>query len=459
MTATVAGGGIAGLTSAVALTQAGWQVTVLERAPAFGEVGAGLGLTGNAMAALDVIGAAEATRAAGHLVSHRGFQDWHGSWLVRMPADDKPEFAAVSRFLGIHRQRLHGVLLQAARDAGVELVTGAEVTGVQPGASDGEAAEVTWRSGTTAHRKLTQLVVAADGGRSAVRASLFPENRPRYSGSTSWRAVIPDTDSDGNLVSAWGPGTEFGALRISDSEIYWYGYFRHPEGASFDDELAAARDHFSGWSAQVQAIVAATTASQLMRHDVYHLPGGLPSYARGRVVLTGDAAHAMLPTIGQGAATALEDGVCVGRLIGAPAAAGGDLPAALAAFDRARRRRCVQITRQSALAGRFGPDLGGGWQQAVRNSLIRLMPARPLIRAGARMTRWTPPAVPQRTCGSRIEFMNAARRSAADAKRQPARPADLPSGPGDRRRVSQGELPDPLQPDLKGDPEFHPRQV
>ena len=234
-------------------------------------------------------------------------------------------------------------------------------------------------------------MVAADGVRSAVRTQLFPDARPRYAGGASWRAVIGDSAFEGRLVEVWGPGTEFGALRVGDGEVYWYGEFVHPEGASFADELAAARSHFAGWAPWIRAMLAATTASQLIRHDVYHLPDGCPSYVRGRVVIIGDAAHAMLPTIGQGAATALEDGVCVGRMIAAPVSAGGDLADALAAFDQARRPRCRQLARQAILLARAGFELGDGWRQPVRNTLLRLIPAGPAIKAGARITHWTPP--------------------------------------------------------------------
>jgi 2-polyprenyl-6-methoxyphenol hydroxylase-like FAD-dependent oxidoreductase len=389
-TATVVGGGIAGLASAVSLAQAGWQVTVLERAPEFGEVGAGLAITGNGMAALDAIGAAAAVRAAGYQTSTAGYQGPDGRWLMRIP--DVPSLRKVTTIWGLHRQRLHAAVLEAARTAGdVELINAAEVTDVQPGHARGEPAGVTWRTGQTGHRRASDLVVAADGVRSTVRAQLFPGAPARYSGSTCWRAVIPDTSTDGRLVEVWGPETEFGFMRVSDGELYWFGYFRHPEGAPFEDELAAARDRFAGWSPQIRGIIAATAADQLVRHDVYYLPRGLHTYIRGRVVMVGDAAHAALPTVGGGASTALEDGVCVGRLIGALVSDGADLGGALAAFDQARRPRCQRIGRLAVMTARFGCDLGGGWRQSARNALLRLAPPRLLIRAGTQVVDWTPP--------------------------------------------------------------------
>ncbi len=392
LTAIVAGGGIAGLASAVALDQAGWRVTVLERAAAFGEVGAGLALTANGMAAVDALGLGDAVRAAGYRTASAGFQDPAGRWLIRLPAE-RPGRDAVTTIWGQHRQRLHAVLRQAATAAGAELITGAEVTAVRPGVPDGDRAEVTWRSGDQTRTAGADLVVAADGVRSTVRAQLFPEVQPRYSGSTSWRAVVPatGTTADRRFVAAWGPEAEFGALGLSDHETYWYGYIRQLAGTVFPDELAAARDRFAGWAPWIRELLAATPADRLIRNDVYHLPQGPPAYVTGRVVLIGDAAHACLPTVGQGAAMALEDAVCTGRLIAAPVRAGGALPPALAAFDQARRPRGRQIVRAGMTIARFGADLGPGWRQRARNTALRLLPAALLVRGGSSITRWTPP--------------------------------------------------------------------
>ena len=257
-TATVVGGGIAGLASAVALAQAGWRVTVLERAAAFGEVGAGLATTGNGMTALAALGLGEAIGEIAYQTGTAGMQDQAGRWIMRMP-DTRSDPTAVTTIWGLQRQRLHGVLRAAAEAAdGVELVTGAEVVAVtasRPDRLGGGPVTVTWRAGGEEQAAEAALVVAANGVRSATRARLFPTAAARYSGSTSWRAIISDTDSEDRLVQAWGPGTEFGSLRVSPTEIYWYGYFRNLEGAAFPDELAAARERFATWAPWVRDLV------------------------------------------------------------------------------------------------------------------------------------------------------------------------------------------------------------
>ncbi|MDN5748612.1 MAG: FAD-dependent monooxygenase, partial [Pseudonocardia sp.] len=378
--------GIAGLTAAAALTRAGWQVTVLERATGFGEVGAGLAITRNGMAALGAIDAASAVRAVGRPAYAGGIRDRADRWLLRLPEPAGDD--SINRFWGVHRQRLHSALMQSAGDA--ELINASRVVAVQPGDPLGERATVTWRdcSGGT-HQRESDLLVAADGARSTVRARLFP-HRLRYSGWSCWRAVTSTGVDDRGFVQFWGPHAEFGILPIGDAQQYWYGYFRHPAKSPFDDELAAAAERFACWAPAVRAAVAATERPHLIRHDVHHLPGGIPTYVIGRTVVIGDAAHAMLPTMGQGANTSLEDGVCVGRIIGRPVADGGDIAQALIDYDRARRPRCRSIAHQSLLTARLGAHLPGGWPQHLRNAVLRATPPG-LAATGARALRWRPP--------------------------------------------------------------------
>ena len=137
--------------------------------------------------------------------------------------------------------------------------------------------------------------------------------------------------------------------------------------------------------------MAATTPDQLTRHDVYHLANGPATYATGRVALAGDAAHAMLPTSGQGVSSAAEDAVCVGRLIATPVLGGADLATTLAAYDQTRRPRCRRLARQAATIARFGAHLPGGARQRLRNDLLRLTPGSVAVKAGRAILAWTAP--------------------------------------------------------------------
>src|SRR5690625_5360647 len=205
---------------------------------------------------------------------------------------------------------------------------------------------------------------------SAVRNQLMPASRLTYSGYSSWRAITARTPEVTTLQQFWGPGREFGIMPRPEGGPYRYGYVSMPRQMEVADELAAARKRFEHWAQPVQKVLDATDPAAVIRHHVYHLPGGLPRYTRGRVVMIGDAAHGFLPTMGQGVATALEDGLCVGLLIGHPVAAGGSLAGALAGFDATRRPRGKALGRASLLSARIGSHLGGGLQQTLRNSQI-----------------------------------------------------------------------------------------
>lgn len=391
-TAIVVGGGIGGLASAVALAEAGWGTTVLERAHRLGEVGAGVALTPNAVAALGGLGLdGDAVAAMGPRTWAAGTWDAHGRSILRLP--DDPAADANTALRGVHRARLHGALLERARALGVDVVTDARVTSVDAGGPAAPArVQHADRAGSEVERE-ADLVVGADGVRSAVRTALYPDRLPVYSGFSSWRAVVPGLSAEPSLRQYWGARAEFGSMPVSDGATYWYGYVAMPEGTRLDDEHAAAVERFAGWAPEVQHVIAATPPGAVIRHDVHHLPGGLPRYVRGRVVMVGDAAHATLPTMGQGAATALEDGVCVGRIVAAGVASGQSLGAALAAYDAARRPRCRALARASVASGRFGSHLGPRWQ-GVRNALMRRTPASAVTRGTRAVMGWRPPALP-----------------------------------------------------------------
>lgn len=381
-TAIVAGAGIAGLASALALAQEGFQVTVLERASELGEVGAGVALARNGIASLRSLGLDDgAIERIGIPTRAGGTFDRQGGPILPIAADVE---GVTMR--GVHRPRLHGALLERVRALGVEVLTGAEVTGATAGAPGGAPAAVI----ANGVERTADLLVAADGVRSAVRDAVAPAARAVYSGYSSWRAVLAHRLDPPVLTQYWGPHAEAGTMPVGPDLTYWYGYVKLPEGTRYLDERTAAREYFHDWAEPVRDVIDATPGEAVMRHDVLHLPGGMRRYAVGRVVAVGDAAHAMLPTMGQGAATALEDGICVGRLVGRPVAAGADLASALATYDAARRPRCRAIARAavaSALAGaHLGPTL-----QGVRNALMRLTPSSALSRGADAVMGWTPP--------------------------------------------------------------------
>lgn len=362
----IAGGGIAGLTLAAALARRGQRTELVERASAWAPVGAGIGLGINAMVALRSVGVAERVLASGEPCLRWDIVDRRGRPIVHF------DFADLARGVGItsvcvHRADLHAALRDGAT---VPHRLGVAVTDVVPRA---DAVEVSFSDGSTG---IYDLVVGADGIRSRVRTAVFGAAPLRYSGYSSFRMVVDRPPGMRDILEMWGPGRRIGLSPINAHQLYCYTTHNAPAGEVDDpaSRLATFRALFQGFGGRFPEVLAQLQRpDQLFRDDISELPIG-PLW-RGRVVLIGDAAHAMTPNLGQGGAMAIEDAVVLARTL----ERADTLEAALADFDARRATRVRSVQVRSRLLGRIG-NLGPPLLCAMRDSVIRRFGGRGMWR-------------------------------------------------------------------------------
>ncbi|MFF4344168.1 FAD-dependent monooxygenase [Kitasatospora sp. NPDC001540] len=406
-TAVVVGGGIGGLAAALGLRRVGWSVTVVERSAVPADAGAAISLAANGLRALDELGVGAAVRAAARGQYRGGTRTPDGTWLARMDGAAL-ERAVGSPIVGITRAELHR-LLRAALPSDA-LLLGVQATAVE---QDGPG-PVRVRC---ADRVLeADLVVAADGVGSRLRARALPDHPGAVLvGTAVLRAITaepvapatdtaPDTappsgpDAPGGRFGpvsdfelTWGDGAEFGHILLPDGRAEWHAVLDLPPGSRFTDPLAELGRRFGHWHHPVPELLGATRPEAVLHHDLRELRTPLPSFAHGRIVLLGDAAHAMTPNLGQGACQALEDAVTL-----AAAVAGAPTPAAAATrYDAERRPRAQAVARAARQAGRLGQGLSHPVAVAVRNTAMRLTPGRAAVRAILRHHAWVPPRLPR----------------------------------------------------------------
>ena len=335
----IAGGGIGGLTTAIALARVGIEVDLYEQASAFREVGAGIGIAANALRALELLGLGGDLDAQSIPALQGGLRDASGRVLLAMPLDE------ISRRIGaiavLHRADLLNLLVSHVNPASLHL--GRRCIGFTEH-TEGVTAEFADGSALRADG-----LIAADGLKSAVREQLFGKSTMRYAGYTAWRAVVDFPGSgDLQLGETWGRGRRFGIVPMSAGRVYWFATRNAPEGEKDPPGRAkeALSEQFAGWHPPIAALLAATGEDSILRNDIYDIDP-LPSCARGRVALLGDAAHAMTPNLGQGACQAMEDAVVLAACL----KKAGQVAPAFAEYAHRRAKRTRQILLGSR---RFG---------------------------------------------------------------------------------------------------------
>jgi salicylate hydroxylase len=369
----IAGGGIGGLATALALALRGYMSHVLERRAAFAEDGAGIQIGPNGTRILRELGIADTLRTRAGvpqaIVVHGGGA---GDVLTRIPLGDWIERRHGAPYWTIHRQDLHAVLLERARSVPlINISTTARVTGFT---IDGEAVTAELTGGRT----LTgAALIGADGLWSSVRRALAPHVVPRFSGKSAVRAVVDARQSaaalDKDCTHIWlRPGAHIVHYPVRQGReiaiVVILDDTEASEGWSTGVTPSWLGPRIAGFPKDVRDLI---SAAQTWRKWSLFVDGAPRTWSRGPVTLLGDAAHPVLPFLAQGGVLALEDAVTLAACIDtAPHAI-----AAMKAYERQRKARAQRVARASLRNGRIY-QLDGLAARARDAALKTLPPGR-----------------------------------------------------------------------------------
>jgi 3-hydroxybenzoate 6-monooxygenase len=342
----IAGGGLGGLTAALALAQREWPVRVLEGAPEFGAIGYGIQFGPNVFHALDRIGVSAAVlEQADSPPAVLMLDAFTGKEVTRVPTGASFRARFKHPYIIIHRVDLHRALLDACRrEPLIALEADAMVTRF---ADDGDAVSVTTENGRTFRGA---ALVGADGIRSCTRAQLLDDGDPLPNGFMAFRTIVPmsavTADVRRDVVALWGgPGFHIvhyplrhGALFNIVAVFRRTAHSERGDVAAYRAELAHAyRDAHPTMKALLAMLDLGRRQAVGDREPIRH-------WHKGRVVLLGDAAHPTLQSLAQGACMAIEDGLCLADCV---AGTCGDFEKAFRRFEDARVVRTARVTLES----------------------------------------------------------------------------------------------------------------
>jgi len=356
----VVGGGIGGLTAAIALRRAGAEVDVYEQAAELREVGAGIGLAANALRALRLLGLADELQAEGTRSVQAGLRRPDGGVLMSIPADEL--WREMGTVAVVHRAELLALLSRHVEPSRIHL--GKRCVGIS---QDSKGVTAQFDTGDIAR---ADGMIAADGLRSIVRSQLFGKVALRYAGYTAWRTIVNGADIEPTMGETWGRGCRFGIVPMARGRVYWFAVKNAPEGQQ-DPPMGTKKDlaeAFGEWHRPIPSLIAAAHEESILRNDIYDIDP-LTRLAHGRIALLGDAAHAMTPNLGQGGCQAIEDGIVLAACLKAT----GQIEPALAAYEDRRLDRTRKVLLMSRRMGDLA-QLENPLLCCVRDFVLRMTP-------------------------------------------------------------------------------------
>ncbi|MFI6080246.1 FAD-dependent monooxygenase [Streptomyces sp. NPDC051217] len=358
----IAGAGIGGLAAALALQRRGIACTVIEAAPRPTVVNASILLQNNTMRVLGELDIGRRTAARGRRVARTSIMSVNGRILTEVKAEDV-EGAVGAPALGIHRADLHETLLSQLHYGC--LVTGDPVIGFETAAG---GVAVYLRSG---ERLPGRGLVAADGIDSLIRARLHGDRPAVSSGTTCLRGVTETAaERPDEVLEWWGYRLQFGIIPLPDGRSSWFALIPTPAHPVLDpdDRLTFYQRLYRQFPREARDSLAATEPKNTVEFELRHRPwrGG-----SGAVTLLGDAAHPMLPNLGQGAGQAIEDAAVLARRLDNAASPA----AAFRAYEQERRARVRWIQRQAIRMNQIA-SVPSGPLSTARDAVLRGLPAR-----------------------------------------------------------------------------------
>jgi len=351
----IIGGGIGGLTAALALQQSGFHCEVYEQAPELLDVGAAIAIWPNAMRVLEHLKVAPGVIEKAGAMEKIRWLDQHGRLINEVAIAETgvpPDFPAVA----LHRADLQSTLVHALPRPAIHL--GHTLVNYSP---QRDKMVATFANGRSIE---VDFLLGADGVHSRVRAQLLNDGDPINRGYTVWRGISPSIPSaipPATAVELQGTGKRFGIGPVGLGRVGWWASANE---ADTDDLLSL----FAGWYQPVRQLIEATPAASILKTGASDREAN-GTWGRGRMTLLGDAIHPTTPNLGQGGCLAMEDALVLARCFEKY----GAVEEALRKYESCRYKRTTALSRYSRYYGRFG-QLENVFARALRRTALSLVP-------------------------------------------------------------------------------------